>query len=344
MFPVMKLFDKYKVPYRFVHTCQHYDIIEENRKLFKIKKPDVYLTMKKKDLGNIWQVIMWAPHVLFNGLKLPIKKDDWVLIHGDTESTLLALLIAKFFRAKTAHIEAGGRSGKWLEPFPEEIIRTITDMFCDLDFCPYTHDAANIKRDAGKIITNGNTVFDSIRWALKTTPSAKVKRLMKHKYVLFLIHRKENVLVKDRLNAIIDILEQILKRGFKVVWPMHTNTKYELQNSGMWDKIVKYKSKYDLEIDYFFNYADFMHASKHSQFVASDGGGLQKETYFMNKPMLVLRTVIEEEPGVGETSYLSYLDKDKVEYFLDNYTRLRSGTHPTGSPSKLIVEYFIKHL
>lgn len=344
MFPLMKLFDKYKVPYRFIHTGQHYGIIEDNIKRFNIRKPDVYLTVKKDDLKNIWEMTRWIPKVLWNARKLKIKKGDWVVIHADTESTLLAVIIAKYFRAKTAHVESGVRSYNWLEPFPEEIIRALADNFCDINFCPYQHDANNIKKTNGKFVTNGNTVFDSVRLALKGKSSEKAREIMKDKYSLFLIHRKENVFVKERLNSIIDILEEILKRGFKVVWPVHTNTKHELNKKGVWDRVENLKNKYKLELDYFFDYVDFMHLVKNSEFVATDGGGLQKETYLMNVPMLTLRKKIEVEPGVGENSYLSYLDMKKTKYFLDNYKKFKSKATPKGSPSKVILDFFINDM
>ena len=343
MFPIMKLFDRHKVPYKFIHTSQHYGIIEDNIKRFKVRKPDVYLTLKKDDLRNVWDLLIWAPKVLWGARKLKIKREDWVLMHADTESTLLSFVIAKFFRAKTAHVESGLRSHNWLEPFPEEIIRTIVDSFSDINFCPYEHDAQNIRKKTGKVVTNGSVAFDSVNLAFKEEPTGKAKKIMEGKYVLFLAHRKENFLVRERVVAIIDILEEILKGGFKVVWPMHANTEHELKVKGVWDRILKLEKRYNLERDFIFDYVDFMHLVKNSEFIASDGGGLQKETYFINKPMLILRKKTEPEPGVGENSYLSYLDIDKVRYFLDNYKRFKTKTPPIGSPSKMIVDFFIKN-
>jgi len=338
------MFDNEGIGYKFISTSQHFGIIEDNRKRLKVRKPDMYLSSKKEDLRNIWDVFKWAPEVLWNSRKLRIRRKDWVIIHGDTESTFLSLIIAKFFRARTVHVEAGPRSHNWLEPFPEELIRAITDNLCDIDFCPHQYDADNIKKKKGKYVTNGNTIFDSVRMALKEKPSENVMRLSKTNFVLFLVHRKENVFVTERLNSIVDILEEILKRGFKVVWTMHTNTQHELKEKGIWDKISKLKERYDLELSYFFDYVDFMHAVKYSQFVASDGGGLQDETYLLDKPMLVLRKVLEKKPGDGQTAYLSYLDINKVKTFLDKYKTFKAKSKPEGSPTKLIVEFFKNNL
>lgn len=344
MFPVMKLFDKYKVDYKFIHTGQHFGIIEDNIKRFGIKKPDVYLTIKKEDLRNIWEMMMWIPRVLWNSRKLKIKKNDWVLIHGDAESTLLGLIIGKFFRAKVVHIEAGERSKNIFEPFPEELIRIFSDWFADVCFCSYGEFRENIKYKKETYVTFGNTIFDSVELALKQKPAKNVEALIKTKFVLFLIHRKENVFIARRLNAIINILEEILKRGFKVVWPIHTNTKFELEKQNVWERIQKLKAKYDLSLSYFFDYVDFMHLVKNCEFVASDGGGLQDETYFLNKPLLILRNVAEQSYNLNKTSYLSMLDLKKVNFFLDNYKNFKTDKKIKNSPSKIIVDYFIKKL
>jgi len=343
MFPIMKLFDQEKVPYRFIHTSQHYGIIEDNRKRLGVRKPDVYLTGKKKDLRNIGEMLWWIPQVLWNARKLPITKNDYVLTHGDAESTLLSFLIAKYFGAKQAHVEAGMRSGNYLEPFPEEAIRVFVDRFSDVCFCPQKEDVKNIHGSATAVVTNGNTVFDSVRLALEVPPAKEVIKLFNKKYVLFLIHRKENLFTKNRVVSILDILETILKKGYVVVWPMHTNTKYELQKKGVWERIESLKKKFPLTISYFLDYIDFMHAVKHSAFVASDGGGLQKETYFMNKPMLILRMKTEPEPGVGETAFLSMLSAEKVDYFLNNLSTFTRKKAPAGSPSKIIADFFKRH-
>lgn len=335
----MKLFDKYKIPYKFIHTCQHYEIIEKNRERFNVKKPDVYLTMKKDDLRNIWEFLVWAPQVLWSARRLPITSRDYVIIHGDAESTLLGFLIGKFYRAKLVHVESGYRSGNLLEPFPEELVRSIVDRFSDICFTPYKDYVKHIKKKNGVYVTNGNTVFDSVKWALQVKPSSKIKSFMTSHYVPFLIHRKENLFKRRRIQAILDILEMILRKKLKVIWPIHTNTRYELKAKGSWERLLKLQSQYDLELDYFFDYVDFMHLVKYSEFVASDGGGLQKETYFLNKPMLILRKATEVEPGVGETAFLSYLDKKKVAYFLKHYKKMVRKSKLKGSPSEIIVDY-----
>jgi len=342
MFPIMKYFDKYKIKYCFISTSQHYKINEENRKLLHVRKPDVYLTVKKNDLRNIGELLIWAPKVLWNARKLSIKKTDCVIVHGDTESTLFAFLIGRYFHAKVIHIESGMRSGTFLEPFPEEIIRSFVDNFSDVRFCPFKEDAAHFKGKKNTYITNGNTVFDSVNFALNEKPSMHVRKLMKIKYVVFLVHRKETLFVRQRIEVIMEILKKILEKGLKVIWPVHAITKYELESKGIWQKVEQFKKKYQLETDHFFNYVDFMHLLNNCEFAASDGDGVQEETYFLNKPMLILRKITDSIPGIGENAVISYFDKIIIENFLDNYKKIKRKTEPNKSPSKIIVDYFRK--
>lgn len=340
MFPLMELLDKNKIPYKFIHTCQHYYIIEKSIERLKTKKPDIYLTLKKEDLRNIWEMLFWIPKVLWRARRLRIKPQDYVVVHGNAESALLGLIIGKYFRAKVIHIEAGIRSGNLLEPFPEEIISILVDTFSSINFCPYKEDAAHLKNRKFVYTTNGNTVFDSVRRALSVEPSREVAKIIKSKYVVFTTLRKENLYIMKRRNAILDILREFLRKGFKVVWPMHAVTAHELKTKGLLKRVGKLEKKYNLRVYPFFDYVDFMHLVGHSEFVAADGGGLQKETYFLNKPMIILRKKTELEPGVGENSQLSYLDMDKVRYFLKNYKKFKAKDRPKGSPSEIIYKYF----
>ncbi len=339
MFPTMKLLDQYKIPYKFIHTGQHFKIIEENRKLLGIRKPDIYITSKKNDLKNIWQFIAWAPKVLWNSRALPVKKGDYLLNHGDTESTLLSFLIGKLHRAKIIHIESGMRSGNYLEPFPEEIIRSFVDHFSDVRFCPFKQDAKNLSGRKNTYVLGGNTVFDSIQLALKYKPSKKIVSLKKLKYVVFLVHRKETLFVNSRIEAVLEILEMILKKGYPVIWPLHANTEYELRKKGYWEKVMELKNNYNLTLNYFYNYIDFMHLLKYCQFAATDGDGVQEETYFLNKPVLILRMVTDSLPGIGENAFISYLDPKKAAYFLQNFKKFKSKSKPLGSPSLKIIDY-----
>lgn len=345
MFPIMKLFEKNDIDYKLVHTGQHGRLIEKDIKRLKLREPDIYLISKDRDVKNIniKGFFFWIPKVLINSRKLSINKNDFVIVHGDAISTLLGLIIGKLKGVKVAHVESGKRTFNLFSPFPEEITRIIVSRFADVCFPTSETEARNIGRKKHIYITNGNTVFDSVRTILKLKPSIDLKKVIKTEYVLFLVHRQENILIKKNLTTITEVLEMILKAGHKVIWPMHLTTNYELEAKGLWQKISELQNRYDLEINPPANYIDFIHAVKHCQFVASDAGGVQDETYLLNKPMLILRQATENL-GIGETAFLSCLDKEKVAYFLNNWKNFKRYTKINGSPSEIVTDYFQKQV
>lgn len=341
MFPVMQLLKKHRLDYRFVSTSQHYGFIKRHWQKFQVRPPDFYLSHKEKDLTSLRQAIIWAAKVMFNAPRLPIKKRDWVIVHGNTESTFLGFLIGKLLGAQIIHFEAGVRTGNFLEPFPEELIDTFVSHLADVCFCPQRQNAQNLSKKKKVFITNGNTVIDSVRYSLKVKASPRVSQFKRRKFVLFLIRRKENLLFKKRIDSLFQILTLILKKGFKVIWPMHPNAQYSLKTKNEWPRIVNLQKKFDLKIEKLFDYIDFVHLIKLSQFVASDGAGLQNETYFLNKPMLILRKVTGNTPGLGETAFLSYFNLKRVNRFLNHYSQFKRPGPLTQTPSQVIIDFFI---
>ena len=83
-----------------------------------------------------------------------------------------------------------------------------------------------------------------------------------------------------------------------------------------------------------------MHLIKNSQFIASDGAGVQSETYFLNRPVLILRKATGDETGLTETAYLSFLKKERINYFLNNYSRFKRRQEIKTQPSKIIADFF----
>lgn len=345
IFPLLKELDARKIPYTFVHTGQHLEYIKNNCVNLNVRTPDVYLTNKKKDLANFSEFLRWAPNVLWNARKLTIRSKDFILIHGDTESALLALIIGKYFRAKVIHVEAGLRSSNLFNPFPEEIIRRIVSWFADICFCPTKDNADNIPAGKEIYITDGNTVFDSVKNVLTHKPSADIERLLNQKYILFLVHRKENLWSFQKKQIILSILEKILRSNNQVVWILHENSKYEFKKQDLWKTIMYFSKLYNLRLIHsFMDYSDFMHLVKHSMYVVSDGGGLQEETFVLDKPLLILRTVTEREWGIGETAYLSGFDPHRVDYFLTHYSQFKRKRAMTHEPTKKIVQTLISKI
>jgi len=171
MAPVMQALHRENIPYNFIFTGQHQDTIEELRKSFQIKEPDVTL-YRGRDIVSIVSMIVWSVTILVKTLftKKEIFKHDSkgiVIVHGDTISTLLGALMGKLSGLKVGHVESGLRSFKLFQPFPEELTRIATFTLCDYFFCPGAWAVNNVKKYTGKKInTRMNTLFDTLQWAV----------------------------------------------------------------------------------------------------------------------------------------------------------------------------------
>lgn len=345
MAPVMMELERRGVEYNFIHTHQHTVISEKISKVFKLKKPDSYVVKRKKDVVSIKDVFFWYLKCCYNGLFH--KKDIWkgkkgiCLLHGDTPSTLLGLILAKIAGIKIAHIEAGLRSYNLRHPFPEEIIRRVTTRFADYLFAPsdWAYNNLTKERVKGKSYnTKANTVFESISHILKSNIVIKIPE---EPYVVAAVHRNETLYVKQRLKIAIEAIKLAAEK-FKIIFVMHTPTKKKLKEHGFYDDIVNNKN---IEVHPYFDYFSFIKLVQSAVFVMSDGGGLQEETYFINKPCLILREKTERQYGLGVTACLSEFNMDKIRDFIGNYDKFkRSEDICQIMPSKIIIDNIQKEL
>ena len=220
------------------------------------------------------------------------------MVHGDTESTLIGTVIAKITGCKICHIEGGLRSFDIFDPFPEEIIRRITDRLSKYIFCTSEWSCSNLKKEKirAKIYNLGsNTVDDAVELAINKT---KPNNIPKGKFAILMLHRKETLYQKKRLDAGIKIIEKIAKK-FKTVFILSKNSEYVLKKVGVYDKI---KNNPNIIIKDYYDYASFIHLANKSEFIAADSGGIQEETYSLNKPYLILRKRTERKRSRGETN------------------------------------------
>ena len=208
-----------------VHTGQHYDygmsavFFEE----LDIGKPDVNLGVGSGPQG--WQIGEML--IRIEGVLLA-QKPDWVIVYGDTNSTLAGALAAAKLHIPVAHVEAGLRS--FNREMPEELNRVLTDQCSDLLFCPSQRAAENLAKEGifkGVHIV-GDVMYDSVLYNIKLaeTRSRVLERLKlaAKSYALATVHRAENTDEPARLRSIFYALEQVAKDGMPVILPLHPRT------------------------------------------------------------------------------------------------------------------------
>jgi len=156
-----------------------------------------------------------------------VEKPDWVVVYGDTNSTIAGALAAKKLHIKVAHIEAGLRS--YDIRMPEEINRILTDQISDILFCP-TQTAVDILHSEGfktkdiLIVNSGDIMYDSAMY-YKSKMRKPFGIDVKGDFILATIHRQENTDDKEKLSQIISSFNELHAKGESIILPIHPRTK-----------------------------------------------------------------------------------------------------------------------
>jgi UDP-GlcNAc3NAcA epimerase len=299
-----------------VHTGQHYDtnMSEIFFEEMSIPKPNYNLQVKSKFHGEMTGKMMTEIE------KVAMQENpDWILVYGDTNSTLAGALVASKMHIKLAHVEAGLRS--FNNRMPEEINRILTDRVSNILFCSTDNAVKNLKEEGfekfedKKVIKTGDIMLDaSIYYASK---SRKPDPNMPAEFNLCTIHRADNTDDAQKLSTIFESLNTIGSET-KIVLPIHPRTKALLSELN-----AEFEKEYP-NILFFepFGYFDMIWCLQHAKYVITDSGGLQKEAYFFKKPCMTLR---DETEWVELVDYgynvLSRIEKKEI---LENYSRLKT--------------------
>jgi UDP-GlcNAc3NAcA epimerase len=218
-------------------------------------------------------------------------RPDWVLVYGDTNSTLAGALAAAKLHLPIAHVEAGLRSFNRL--MPEEINRVLTDHMATLLLVPTDQAVACLRAEgiAGTQVQQvGDVMFDAALGfaALARTRSGILERLeLRAKgYVLATLHRAENTDHPQRLGAILDGLAQVA-RTLPVLLPLHPRTRRILHDAG------RSVPEGGIRVMEPVGYLDMVALERNAAVIATDSGGVQKEAFFHRVPCVTLRNETE---------------------------------------------------
>ena len=272
-----------------VHTGQHFDdnmsdiFFEEMGML----RPQVNLGVSGGTHGAM------TGEMLIEVEKLMMEqKPDWVLVYGDTNSTLAGSLAASKLNIPCAHVEAGLRSDN--RKMPEEINRILTDHASDLLFAPT--DAANQRLLSEgiaekKIVRTGDVMLDAAltfgKVAQEKSSIMKDLALEEQSFALCTLHRAENV---DHLNTLTWMVEQLnqVSEKIKIVFPLHPRTRSKLEQFSLLEKLTS-----NIRLIEPIGFLDVLSLQRASCIIITDSGGMQKEAFFQNKPCVTIRTETE---------------------------------------------------
>ncbi len=218
------------------------------------------------------------------------QRPDWVLIYGDTNSTVAGALAAVKLHLPVAHVEAGLRS--FNRRMPEEINRVVADAVADLLFLPTETARRNLEREgvpAGRLVWTGDVMYDAAlqfrEKALRVSRAVERLGLTEGGYALSTVHRAENTDDPARLQALMEGLGRVAET-LPVVLPLHPRTRAALRRHGI-------EPPARLTLIEPVGFLDMVRLEAGARVVATDSGGVQKEAFFHGVPCVTLREETE---------------------------------------------------
>ncbi len=318
-----------------VHTGQHFDA----------DMSDIFFQEMEIPAAKYNLAINGGSHGSMTGRMLEAiekvileEKPEWVLVYGDTNSTLAGALAASKLHFKVAHVEAGLRSFNM--QMPEEINRILTDRVSSLLLCPTPTAVKNLEAEGYskfdiRMEVTGDVMLDAaLFYEEKSRRESRIlDSLNLPQFALCTIHRAENTNDPERLKEIVDGLNE-LNDSIPVILPLHPRTKGIIQEHGL-----KLNARVLKPVGYF----DMLTLLRNCQLVLTDSGGLQKEAYFFEKPCLTLRDQTEwtELVDAGVNRLVGTSKKaliDGFNYFSQAKLDFSAKFYGAGNASTKIVE------
>lgn len=276
-----------------VHSGQHYD--ENMSDVFfeelEIPQPQYHLGVGSSSHAEQTAKILKRVEEL-----LLERKVDVLVVYGDTNTTLAGALAAAKLNIPVAHVEAGLRSHN--SRMPEEVNRKLTDHASTWLFCP-TQSAANLLKaegisnrsaphspDSPAVVVTGDIMLDVARWASESADPSEYN-IPSDPFILCTLHRDFNVDNPERLDAILKGMTQ-LSATAKVIFPVHPRTEKHITEEQR-EALVNAGCELVAPMSYRTLNA-YLNACS---LVVSDSGGLQKEAYFLQKPVVIPRPETE---------------------------------------------------
>lgn len=294
---------------KLVHTGQHYDFDMSDVffQELELPEPDHYLHVGSGSHGE------QTGKMLIELEKTLLKESpDFVLVYGDTNTTLAGALAASKLHIPIGHVEAGLRS--YNRRMPEEVNRVLADHVSDILFCPSTVAVDNLRKEGFTNIANNGALIDlhqppttihhphvlnvgDVMFDLAMELKCKVNEkeilekynLTPEGFILVTVHRADNTDNRDNLKNIWDALLEIALKDMIVVFPIHPRTSKALNelnvlSSGLPDGLLLAKPV---------SYKEMIVLENNAKVVITDSGGVQKESYFFKTPCVIPRNETE---------------------------------------------------
>jgi UDP-GlcNAc3NAcA epimerase len=301
-----------RVEHALLHTGQHYD--HNMSKAFfdelGLPEPDANLEVGSGPQGQQTGRMLERVEAY-----LLSRAPEWVLVYGDTNSTLAGALAARKLNIRVGHVEAGLRS--YDRSMPEETNRVLCDAVSDVLFCPTETAVRNLQSEgylnivaggslsdastftgptlAGKwpvVINVGDVMYDALQLFAPRVPtsSAVLARygFDDSPYILVTIHRVQNTDDPERASSLVATLNELATFS-RIILPLHPRTRAAYERFGLLTKLKSTR----LQLAEPFSYLEMVALERGAEAIVTDSGGVQKEAFCLGTPCVTLRPSTE---------------------------------------------------
>lgn len=321
-----------------LHTGQHYDT---NMSSIFFDDMGIPLPAWQLHCGNGAHGEMTGRMLIKIESILMETQPDYVLVYGDTNSTLAGALAASKMHIPVVHVEAGLRS--FNKQMPEEINRILTDHMATLLCCP---TFAAMKHLANEGIEEGvhhvgDVMYDAaLAFGKLADASSDILRklhLTDRQFRLCTVHRAENTDDRQRITGITEAIREMSSSRFPTVLPLHPRTRNRLAEYGMLPSLEKQEGLYLIPP---VSFLDMVMLEKHAATILTDSGGVQKEAYFHHTPCITLRDETEwVETVKAGWNQIAGSETEVILQCLENRPAQKEiSEYGTGNASKKIID------
>jgi UDP-GlcNAc3NAcA epimerase len=321
-----------RVQHRLLNTGQHYDfeMAEVFFQQLPLPSPDFNLGVGSGNHGA-------QTGAMLKGIEdlLLREKPSYVIVYGDTNSTLAGALAAVKLHIPVVHVEAGLRS--FNRAMPEEINRIAADHVSDFLFCPTQSAVEQLRREG--IVNNveftGDVMLDATRTftpvATQRSVVLKDLGLSSKQFILVTIHRAENTDSMERMQELVNTLCRLEQPA---VFAMHPRLRHKLEQEPHYRELNQaLLAARHLQIVTPLPYLDMLSLESNAQLIITDSGGVQKEAYFVGTPCLTLRDETEWTETLSDGwNRLVGTSPDKILPLVHSLWS-RNGASPASAPA-----------
>ena len=297
-----------------LHTGQHYDnnMSDDFFSELDIPIPDYNLGVgSDTHARQTAKMMMGIEDIAFR------EWPDFILIYGDTNSTIAGTLVGAKLHIPVVHIEAGLRS--FDRKMPEEVNRIVSDSISSLLFCPTQTAVKNLEKEGiTKGVYNvGDMMLETYLYyknqAQKNSKILNKLNLKPKEFILCTIHRASNT---DNIENLKNIFIGLTESKETIILPLHPRTKKKINQNNSLKNYIGSNIRIIEPVGYF----DMICLEVNAKKIVTDSGGVQKEAYFDKIPCITLRENTEWIETVEEgVNKLVGIDPEKIKENINNF-------------------------